>query len=161
MDCKHCFNFLIRKIDRIWMPMSKHPLQYTMAEPTVFCERCTTDNQCDQCHLTQWVLFCKQFDLCTTCGVPNHLDHLPDEIHMKFTCTPNPCEGCKPRQATFLQSRDHCLLCFQKMDMGICYTCHCLCESEEDICKPYECQCGCNTCSANRIVFEMTEATLE
>jgi hypothetical protein len=156
-------NFFLGKIDRIWLPLSKQPAGYTMAVPSVFCERCTTDSQCDPCYLTQWMLFCKQFDLCTACGVPNHLEHLPDEIHMKFTCTATPCEGCRPRQSRFLQSRGYCLLCFQKMDMDLnmCYTCHCICDPEEDTCKPYECQCGCRSCSSNREAYDAAEGARE
>jgi hypothetical protein len=132
-----------------------------MAEPTIFCERCTTDGQCDTCYATQWFLYCKQFDLCTDCGVPKYLDGLSEEIHMKFTCTPDPCEDCRPRQARFLQSRNYCLLCFQKMELGVCYTCHCTCDPEEDTCKPYECQCGCNACRANREAYDAAERKIE
>lgn len=125
-----------------------------MISPSIFCESCTTESQCDPCYKTQWILYCDQFDLCSVCGVPNHPDLLADGVHEYFSCTPNPCEACRPRQMQFLQSRGHCTTCFQKMDFGVCFTCYCMCESEEEFCKPYECNCSCGECFQNRNVYE-------
>ncbi len=149
-------NFLLRKIDTIWGRLHRQPITVAMATPSVFCERCTTENQCDECNLTQWLLYCRQFDLCEKCGVPKHLDHLSEDIHTKFTCTPSPCEACRPRQMRFLQGNGYCTVCFQKMEFSTCFTCYCMCEGEEDMCKPYECNCACGVCFQNRSVFEQS-----
>jgi hypothetical protein len=153
--------FSRHKIDRIWLPLSKHPTGSTMVVPSVFCERCTTDNQCDTCYTTQWILYCKQFDLCTVCGVPNHMETLSEDVIARFICTTSPCEGCRPRQVRYLQSRDYCLVCFQKMVIGICYTCYCLCDPEEDMCKPYECDCSCDSCRRGRLAYDQAMKQFE
>ena len=149
--------FCIEKLIEYRVSLNTYPLNHIRMEKTIFCEQCTTDSQCNTCYLTQWVLLCKQFDLCSVCGMPNHLDHLSDEIHTQFTYTNTPCEKCKPRQAIFLQSRGYCTICFQKVELGVCYACNCLCESDNDMCNPYTCKCICNTCSANRMAYKRAQ----
>lgn len=144
--------FLRQKIAQFWEAIYMQP--NNMVSPSVFCESCTTENQCEACYKTQWILICDQFDLCSACGVPNHPDLLADGEHEQFTCTPNPCEGCRPRQMRFLESRGYCCSCFQKLDFGICFTCYCMCEGEEEKCKPYECNCSCGECFQTRNAYE-------
>jgi hypothetical protein len=141
-----------KKIARKWNPQYTQPA--SMITPSIFCESCTTENQCDACHQTQWTVFCNQFDLCETCGVPKHPEALADGVHEQFTCTPDACEDCMPRQMKFLQTRGYCTVCFQKLELDVCFTCYCMCESEEDTCKPNECTCSCGECFQSRNAYE-------